>query len=123
MKRISNRKIIILFLLLVITSFSIVINVYAQNAVKLIIDGKTVSTDPEAFIKDGRTLVPIRLIAEELGAEVNWDNESRTVHISKGDMQVVLTIDSRLIEYTSNNKTTFNLCDVAPLINESCFVV
>jgi hypothetical protein len=119
LKRISNRKIIILFLLLVITSFSIVINVYAQNAVKLIIDGKTVSTDPEAFIKDGRTLVPIRLIAEELGAEVNWDNESRTVHISKGDMQVVLTIDSRLIEYTSNNKTTFNLCDVAPLINES----
>lgn len=119
MKRISNRKIIILFLLLVIASFNIVINAYAQNAVKLIIDGKAVSTDPEAFIKDGRTLVPIRLIAEELGAEVNWDNESRTVHISKEDMQVVLTIDSRIIEYTSDNKTFFNLCDVAPLINES----
>lgn len=117
LKKIFNWKIIIL-LLMIVVSASIASNAYAQNSIKLIIDGKTVTADPEAFIKDDRTLVPIRVIAEELDAEVTWDNNTRTVHISKGDMQVVLTIDSRLIEYTADNETTYNLSDVAPLINE-----
>lgn len=112
-----NWKVVIL-LLLVFTIFNIAPDAYAESPIKLIIDGKTVNADPEAFIKDNRTLVPIRVIAEGLGAEVTWDNSSRTVHISKEDSQVVLAIDSRLIEYTVDNETTYSLSDVAPLISE-----
>ncbi len=37
--------------------------------------------DAPAIIIDGRTLVPIRAIAEVFGYDVEWDNETRTVEI------------------------------------------
>lgn len=36
-------------------------------------------------IVNGRTMVSLRFLAEALGAEVNWDEKSRCVHISAGD--------------------------------------
>ncbi len=117
MRKIFNWKVVIL-LLMVVAIFNIAPDAYAESPIKLIIDGKTVKADPEAFMESNRTLVPIRVIAEGLGAEVTWDNNSRTVHISKEDRQVVLAIDSRLIEYTVDNETIYNLSDVAPLISE-----
>ncbi len=36
-----------------------------------------------AFIENGRTYLPVRFVAEALGAEVSWDNSTRTVTIVK----------------------------------------
>lgn len=116
-KNIFNWKTIIMLFMVVMLA-NIAPNAYAQSPIKLIIDGKVVKADPEAFIKNDRTLVPIRIIAEELKAEVTWDNENRTVNITKEDMHVVLPIDSHLIEYTVDNETIYNLSDVAPSIKE-----
>ncbi len=43
------------------------------------VDGiaRSISTPPE--IKDGRTMVPFRAIAEAFGADVTWDSETKTV--------------------------------------------
>ncbi|MCL2365511.1 MAG: copper amine oxidase N-terminal domain-containing protein [Oscillospiraceae bacterium] len=38
-------------------------------------------TDAPPFITDGRTLVPLRVISEIFGYEVNWNGETRTVTI------------------------------------------
>ena len=38
------------------------------------IDNKEIELDTEPILKDNRTLVPIRFIAEALGCEVFWDN-------------------------------------------------
>lgn len=46
------------------------------------VDNKEIELDVEPIIKDGRTLVPIRFIAESLGCEVFWDNGK--VIIQKG---------------------------------------
>lgn len=43
----------------------------------------TVALDSPAFIADGRTYLPVRFIAENLGADVTWNAESRTVTITK----------------------------------------
>lgn len=45
------------------------------------IDGERTPTDTVALIKDGRTYLPIRAVAEALGAEVIWHGNSRTVAI------------------------------------------
>ncbi len=116
-KKVFNWKTIIMLIMIVMLT-NIAPNAYAQSPIKLIIDGKEVKDGPESFIKNDRTLVPLRVIAEELDAEVAWDNISRTVHISKEDLHVVLSIDSNLIEYTIDNETIYNLSDVAPLIKE-----
>jgi len=39
--------------------------------------------DVPAFQIDGRTMVPIRLVAEALKADVKWDESTRTVIITK----------------------------------------
>lgn len=46
------------------------------------INDKEIKLDSVAIInKDNRTLVPVRFVAEAIGAEVNWISETRTVDI------------------------------------------
>jgi len=46
------------------------------------INGETYSSDVAPFLVGARTLVPLRFIAEALGASVNYDSGSQTVSIS-----------------------------------------
>lgn len=46
-----------------------------------LVNGKDVRLDAPATIVNGRTMVPARFIAEALGANVQWDETSRTVSI------------------------------------------
>lgn len=117
MKKIFNWKAVVL-LAIIVMMVNISPAAYAESPIKILIDGKEIKAEPEAFIKNDRTLVPIRVIAEGLGAEVTWDNDNRTVHISKEDMHVALPIDSHLIQYTLDNETMYNLSDVASIIKD-----
>jgi hypothetical protein len=45
------------------------------------IDGEQVRLDAAPVLVNGRTLVPLRFIAEALGAEVSWDAPASTVVI------------------------------------------
>ena len=49
---------------------------------QLYINGKAVTLGVPAQIIGGRTMVPARAIAESFGADVAWDNETRTVTIT-----------------------------------------
>ena len=42
---------------------------------------KEVNLDSPAYVENGRTYLPLRFVAENLGAEVLWDNETREVII------------------------------------------
>ncbi|GAU77692.1 copper amine oxidase N-terminal domain-containing protein [Fusibacter sp. 3D3] len=50
-----------------------------------LIDGTTKDVQSNSFIKDGRTMVSVRLFAEAIGAEVAWDSSTRTVTIDTDD--------------------------------------
>ncbi len=47
-------------------------SVAASTPVTMFVDGREVQTDPPARIDNGRTLVPIRFVAESLGVPVYW---------------------------------------------------
>ncbi|SFI36565.1 Copper amine oxidase N-terminal domain-containing protein [Tindallia magadiensis] len=49
----------------------------------------------DPFIRDGRTLVPIAVIARALGSEVEWNAESRIVGFQKGSDVILQQIGSR----------------------------
>ena len=51
---------------------------------------------PPFVDSSNRTMVPVRVIAEGLGAAVDWDGDSRVVTISLGQRVVTLTIDVSL---------------------------
>lgn len=50
-------------------------------------------------IIDGRTLVPIRVIAEAFGQEVTWDNVARTVAVGSGykvqEQPIIVPLDNK----------------------------
>lgn len=45
------------------------------------VPAETVQLDVPAQIVDGRTLVPVRFLAENIGAKVTWDDAARTIDI------------------------------------------
>lgn len=56
------------------------------------IETHTLETAP--YTKNGRTMVPVRIISERFGAEVGWDGEKQEVSIKKDDREIILTIGS-----------------------------
>lgn len=46
-----------------------------------LVDGEEVEIDVPATIIDGRTLTPSRFVAEALGADVDWDDATKTVKV------------------------------------------
>ena len=42
----------------------------------------------EAFIYAGRTFLPVRAVAEALGAQVDWDAATQTVYLATGDVSI-----------------------------------
>jgi len=61
-------------------------------AVKVRVDTQEISFDVPPVIQNGRTLVPLRGVAEALGALVAWEEKSKTVTIEKDDTTVELTV-------------------------------
>lgn len=61
------------------------------------VNGNDVVFDQEPVIESGRTLVPLRAIFEALGAAVDWNDETKTVTSSKGNINILLIIgDNRI---------------------------
>lgn len=86
------------------------LSVFASNEIKVSIDGEYLQFDVAPQIINDRTMVPLRAIFEELGAEVDWDGDTQTVTAMKNDICVIATIGSRRMYVDDEVKTI----DVAP---------
>lgn len=59
-------------------------NLYAYRpAYRLVLDGRPLAADPPPFLLEGRVLVPLRLVGENLGLEVNWDGGREMVTLNR----------------------------------------
>jgi len=70
------------------------LQVHAQeNPVGLVINGQTLYGLPiSPVIDNDRVLVPARIVFENLGANVYWNEDTKTVHVQYHDQNVRLTI-------------------------------
>lgn len=68
------------------------------NDVNYSINGESKKMDAKPFIKNNRTLVPLRFVVEALGGEVNWDGENRLVRVNSNGKNIELKIDSPIIK-------------------------
>lgn len=73
-----------------------------DRPIRVMVDGAELAFDVDPVIENDRTLVPMRLIFEALGAKVDWDEATRTVLAVKGDVKISITIDSA--ELMKNSK-------------------
>ena len=51
------------------------------NQKKMRVDGVMETLDVAPTIQNGRTMAPVRVISDKLGAKVNWDNQTKKVTI------------------------------------------
>ena len=58
----------------------------------VVVNGATLVLKP--VLKDGRTLVPLRGLAEALKAKVSWDAGTQTITVTRGDLTVQLQVGS-----------------------------
>lgn len=68
------------------------------NDVNYSLNGEVKKMDAKPFIKNDRTLVPLRFIVEAIGGEVNWDNDNRLVTVNSKGKTIELPIDSKTIK-------------------------
>ncbi len=57
-------------------------------------NGEKIKFDQIPVIENGRTLVPLRAIFEKIGAEVKWDENTKTVTATKDGTEISLTLGS-----------------------------
>ena len=95
----KTRKFFILFLSLAMLLSTV--NVFAVRHKErdiplngIIVNDHIVYSDVYPYIKNSRTYVPIRFIAEELGYDVKWDGANKKVTMTNDGTTVELTIGS-----------------------------
>jgi len=57
-----------------------------------VINGKTVKLAQAPTVRDGRTYIPLRFVAESMGAKVTYDAAARQVVVTDGDRSLVIPI-------------------------------
>lgn len=77
----------------------------ASSSIKLVIDGKTVSSSVAPYVENGTTLVPLRVISENLGADVSWNSAKKQATVETAAYTVIFTIDSPKYSVNGNSKT------------------
>lgn len=71
----------------------------SEQEVTVDVNGKKVEfSDSKPYIdSNGRVIVPVKFVAEQLGADVGWDKTTRQVTISKNDTVIILEIGKKQI--------------------------
>ena len=80
------------------------------STVRILVNDALVLTQEQPYIENGRMLVPMRVIFESLGADVNWEPDTKTVTAVKSDTEIVLQTGSSLM-YLNGSPITI---DTAP---------
>jgi len=105
----EHRKILVVIVLVVLLTLTTVL---AGSEITVLIDGEKIEFEVPPQIMNGRTMVPFRAIFENLGAEVDWDNDTRTAIGIRNDIVVEAQIGNTTMRVDGVEKTM----DVAPVI-------
>ncbi|MBO2944045.1 copper amine oxidase N-terminal domain-containing protein [Paenibacillus sp. F411] len=70
----------------------------------LMVDGKAVKMDVAPMIKYNRTYIPVRYLAESLGAEIKFDNATKTTWIMAGDDKLAFWIGQDVMELNGKSQ-------------------
>ena len=92
---------------------------FAGKPVKLLVNGQEIKSDVPAQIINDRTMVPVRWIAETLGADVQWDGQQNIVNIIKNKNQSELMEVANLVEDFGKKLKNVSLQAPRDMVNKS----
>ena len=109
------KRVAIILLALVTMVSTLSMQVFAENEIKVLLDGQELIFDVPPQLIDNRTMVPMRKIFEAMGANVDWNGDTQTVTATKDDITVIMQIDNKVINVNGENITL----DVPPQLVDS----
>jgi len=87
--------------------------------IRLIVNNNDITSYSNPVIINDRLMVPIKFVTDEIGGQISWDGQDRTVTISKDGTSIKLWIDSPVFLLNDD----YLLSDVAPtIINDRTYV-
>ena len=89
----------------ILLATSLVVPVFAKD-ISILINSKEITTVDKPYNKESRTLVPIRVISENLGIAVDWDNDNRQVILNKENNKIALPIEKNYYLLDNNTVAT-----------------
>lgn len=92
------------------------------NSEKMTVPEGEITLDVPAKIIGSRTMVPVRAVSEGLGAEVNWDNDTRTVTVvstPQEDEDSYYTLKEETKQITEGDKVIFTLNAKYPVLSDN----
>lgn len=115
---ITHVKKSLLFLSLMLTLILLSIPCFAKN-IQLTLDGKSLKSTVAPIQENGTTLVPLRVISENLGAKVNYSAANGEIIISKTNATIILTLGKSTVKV---NGITSKLQTAPKVINNTTMV-
>lgn len=79
-------------------------NILMANEIRLVINGAAINDGARPVQEQGSTLVPLRVVSTNLGANVNYESSTKCITINKGNTHIKLQIGS--VQATINDKQT-----------------
>ena len=101
MKDFKKTILLLLAAVLILTSARAV---QAKGEIKIYLNDQIIKTDQAPIVVNQRVLVPIRVIAENMGASVNYEPSEKLVSIQKGMISIALCIGDSSIWYSDDVK-------------------
>ena len=84
----TNALAVLLSVLLILPNAAILSARAAESDIEVRVDGVVLETDVPPAIIDGRTMVPMRVIFEKLGAAISWEPDAKKVSAEKDGIAV-----------------------------------
>lgn len=104
-------------LLAILLIISMAAPVYAiDNSIQVQLNGENISFDVAPQMVNNRILVPMRTIFEELGANVEWDNQTRTITATHEETVIELNLNNQDAYIIKNGVSKKLQLDAAPII-------
>ncbi|QGQ97464.1 hypothetical protein EHS13_22530 [Paenibacillus psychroresistens] len=91
----------------------------SDSAYSFTLDGKTLAFTVQPRLQNGTMIVPLRTIAEAMGAEISWNNAQQTITAVKGTTTLQLTINKTLAK---RNKASFQLATAPIIVNGTTMI-
>ncbi|MDU6783995.1 copper amine oxidase N-terminal domain-containing protein [uncultured Peptoniphilus sp.] len=112
-----KKKFILGLSLLVISIPSLVL---ANSDIRLWMKGEIIKSDVAPYISEDRTMVPLRVISENLGKVVTWNNNDKKVNIKdeKGN-EFSLVINEKVMENVSSDSNLKIKLDAPAVIKDN----
>lgn len=102
--------------LVIILSTAMTMTMAMEEPIKIYVNKGIIPSDQPPIIKNSRVLVPLRVIAENLGASVAYEADEKRVNIKKGDISMTLVIGDDTIWYSDKEMSGPVVIDVPAMI-------